>query len=78
MIHKTDINYEGGFNALAEDLGNLTYDSLGIFLEKLAAKIDKDGDADAERNRPQLSQELKSAARHIANAWKICEPYMTI
>ncbi len=76
MIHKKEIEYPGGYTQLAEDLGNLTYDSLAAFLDKLADKIDKDADADAKRQRPQLSKQLRFAAKHIGNAWKISEPYM--
>jgi hypothetical protein len=77
MNHKTEINYPGGFDNLAEDLGNLTYNSLGIFLEKLASKLKKDSEADADRERHKLSKQLTYAEKHIKNAWKICEPFMT-
>jgi hypothetical protein len=78
MNHKTEIDYPGGFDALAENLGNLTYDSLGVFLEKLAAKLEKDAAADAGRERKKLSKQLRFAAKYIRNAWKICEPYMDL
>jgi hypothetical protein len=77
MQHANQVPYEGGPAKLAEDLGNLRYDALAAFLVLLAAKIDLDGDADLGRNRHQLATELKAAADHITQAWKICKPFMS-
>ncbi len=75
--------YEDGFENIAIELGDLTYDSLAIFLDLLSQKLDKDSQADGERNRKKLSYELleaskkiKEASVNIETAWKICEPYM--
>lgn len=76
MIHKSEIDYDGGFDKLAEDLGNLRYDSLAEFLNKLSDKLAKDSGADADRKRPQLAKQLLYASRYIGNAWKLCEPHM--
>lgn len=77
MKHDSKINYQGGLNQLAEDLGNLRYDALGEFLELLALKIEKDAGADEGRERYQLAKQLTYSAKHIKNAWEICEPFMT-
>lgn len=76
MKHDAKIDYNGGFNQLAEDLGNLRYDTLGEFLELLSKKIEKDAGADEGRERYQLAKQLNYSAKHIKNAWKICGPYM--
>lgn len=76
MKHDTKIDYPGGFDKLTTDLGNLSYDALGEFLEKLAQKITKDAQADETRERYQLANQLTYSTKHIKNAWKICEPFM--
>lgn len=76
-MHLNEIDYPGGFDKLTTDLGNLRYDALGDFLQKLSEKVKKDAKADESRERHQLSTQLKYAAKHIKNAWKICEPFMT-
>lgn len=77
MKHNDKVNYAGGFDQLATDLGNLRYDALGEFLQKLSDKIAKDAKADEGRERYQLAHQLAYSAKHIKNAWKICEPFMT-
>jgi len=77
MIHNTEINYLGGFDKLAEDLGNLRYDALAEFLNKLSKKLNKDSEADSNRERNQLAKQLTYAGKHIGNAWEICKPFMT-
>jgi hypothetical protein len=74
--HLTFINYERGLDGLAEDLGNLRYDTLAEFLHKLSEKVEKDGLADEKRERHQLAKQLAFAAKHIGNAWTICKKYM--
>ena len=68
---------------IAQRMGDLYYDSLADFLNELSQKIKNDADADNQRNRLKLSQELYSsadllanAAVHIQKAWGICEPFM--
>ena len=75
--HETKIDYPGGVDKLAIDLGNLSYNALGGFLEKLSQKIKKDAEADEGRKRHYLAKQLTYSAKHIKNAWKICEPFMT-
>lgn len=66
-----------GMDKLVEDLGNLRYDSLAEFLNKLSKKLESDGHADEARGRMQLSKQLAYAAKSIGNAWKICKPYFS-
>lgn len=83
MKHKDTVDYPGGMTQLAEDIGNLKYDSLQLFLILLSQKIENDGNKDLERGRLKLSENLIEASRalaassaNIGKAWKICEPYM--
>lgn len=76
-MHLEQIDYPGGFDKLATDLGNLRYDALASFLQKLSEKIGKDSMADEGRERHHLAKQLAYSAKHIKNAWKICEPFMT-
>ncbi|WP_281615766.1 hypothetical protein [Flammeovirga sp. SubArs3] len=84
MKHETELkSYKGTLEQLSQELGDLTYDSLALFLDALSKKINMDGDADFQRNRVQLSKylhqaskDLENASKEIDKAWKICEPYM--
>ena len=76
-------SYPGSHKELAENLGDLYYDSLADFLQQLSEKMKQDGDADNRRGRPELaaellacSQHLQEAAKHIDTAWAICRPYI--
>ncbi len=78
MEHKTEYPAD-----LAEELGNLRYDTLTRFLTELAEKIKKDSEADAGRKRYKLAQaldqaswSLHAAATEIAEAWMISKPFM--
>ncbi|MBV5328714.1 MAG: hypothetical protein JZU65_13975 [Chlorobium sp.] len=75
------VNFEK--DELAERIGNLYYDSLAELLQALSAKLQKDSEADRKRGRVKLAGELAAsakqvaaAARHIENAWDICEPFV--
>ncbi len=84
MKHKSWIkNYERNFEKLAEEIGDLRYDTLSEFLEWLGKKIEKDGQKDKNRGRMKLANNLQKAAialiassENIKEAWRICEPYM--
>jgi len=84
MIHNTVIeNYTGSTEKLVEEIGNLRYDALAEFLERLSEKIKSDGKKDEVRKRHQLaaalfkcSQKLDESKMAIDVAWKISEPYM--
>jgi len=75
-MHDTKINYDGGLEKLASDIGDLRYDTLSEFLYLLAAKLSKDGHKDKAAGRDKISMEIHYAAASIQNAWKIAKPYM--
>lgn len=81
--HPIKISYDGSFEKLAEEIGNLRYDILAEFLNMLSKKIYKDGEKDAERGRGKLSASLFSASESIdeakvgiERALKISMPFM--
>ncbi|MEM7344288.1 MAG: hypothetical protein AAF485_08585 [Chloroflexota bacterium] len=84
MIHLTDVEkFDGTLQALAEDLGDLRYDTLTQFLNLLAEKLAHDAKKDQARQRDQLatalhscSEKIEAAAADMDQAWKICKPYM--
>lgn len=83
--HKTTVPYEGGLQKLAEDISDLRYDSLYLFLAELSQKIIKDSEADCKRKRLQLAlsllsagNKLSEAANYINESWKISKPYMRV
>lgn len=84
MKHTLNVKeFNGSNNELAENVGDLYYDSLAEFLESLATKIKNDGDADFNRGRKKLAHELYNCAEHlskasdhISEAWGICSPYV--
>ncbi|MGD1905188.1 MAG: hypothetical protein ACFB0C_04245 [Leptolyngbyaceae cyanobacterium] len=84
MKHPVTVSGFGGTSAeLAEQIGNLQYDTLAELLDLLAQKVAKDADKDQGRGRVKLAQELSNcsnhlavAAHHISKAWQICEPYV--
>jgi len=80
---RTVDGYNGSLEKLAEAIGNMTYDTTSVFIEKLADDLIRQGDADLARGRKKLASELYSAAQELYEArdamdkaWKICEPYM--
>jgi len=84
MEHKSWIkNYESDFERLAEEIGDLRYDSIADFLLLLSQKIEKDGGKDRARGRVKLANALDETAKHlkegsesVMDAWRICESYM--
>lgn len=84
MKHKAWLNhYEHNFEQLAEDIGNLRYDTLAEFLTLLSDKIRRDRIKDHEAGRVLLASSLQQAstalatsAAHIRMAWKFCEPHL--
>ena len=68
---------------LAEEIGDLYYDSLADFLKELSKKLEKDSIADMNRGRDKLANNLNQASKKILDAskeineaWDICEPFM--
>ncbi len=84
MVHREDVGrYPGTLDQLAVEVGDLRYDALAAFLHALAAKLDRDGRADAGRGRHKLAAALQAASVSIASAttdvelaWSICAPRM--
>jgi hypothetical protein len=82
--HTTQVkNFNGTHTELAENIGDLFYDSLSGLLKELSAKISSDGQKDHNRGRTKLAKELftcaehlNSASKHISKAWDICTPYV--
>lgn len=71
MIHKTEIEkYKGTPNDLVEEIGNLRYDALTNFLDKLAQKIEEDGQKDANRGRLKLATNLQNCANKLKESVK--------
>lgn len=75
--------YSGSHQQLAEEMGDLYYDSLADLLCKLGEKLERDAASDCQRGRMKLSKELAAAADHlygaserIAAAWRICKPHV--
>jgi hypothetical protein len=75
--------YTGSLEELAEDIGNLHYESLRDFLLALSIKVYEDSKKDEKAGRTKLahhlyetSSALVSATRKSEMAWKISEPYM--
>jgi len=82
-IHKDYVDYEGPLEQLVEEIGDLRYDTLEEFLEKLSVKLREDALADYNRGRVQLAYRLNTAHYFIAfakeqikEAWRISKPYM--
>lgn len=84
MKHSSVVpDFDGSHEQLAEQVGDLFYDSLAELLGLMADKIRRDAEADRLRDRTKLAQELTTCAEHlsaasksISQAWEICEPFM--
>ena len=75
--------YNGSLEELADAIGYMRYEQTSIFIEKLAANIKKQSDADKVKGRTKLSNKLLScstklyeAKKEIDDAWNICIPFM--
>jgi hypothetical protein len=84
MLPKHPKKIEGiEFDALAKQLGNLSYDALATFLFHLSDELYLQYRADMAKNRDKLANTLLEAVKNIEAArynieaaWKICDPYM--
>jgi len=81
--HKKDVLGQTDMKHLADDIGNLHYESLANFLFHLEQKLKKDAALDLLGGRKKLSLSLSSASRkismawlHIKQAWEISKPFM--
>ncbi len=82
MKHKSKIK---GFThkELAENIGDLYYDSLTDLLNEISDKILKDSKVDLHKGRLKLAHELseasdniKKSSKNIKKAWRICKPFI--
>lgn len=81
--HRKDIHGETDMKHLAEEIGNLHYETLAILLNNLSGKIQRDASKDMKAGREKLARKLWKAKDQIQDAffsiyeaWKICEPFM--
>jgi hypothetical protein len=80
MKHKTYLEpNDGDLTQLAENLGDLRYDTLSEFLGLLSDKINRDAVKDKERGRQRLASslfscqaQLKESGKHIEMKTPIC------
>ena len=80
-MHKKQQEKE--LRVMAEEIGDLHYESLYQFLGFLGEKLNKDANKDHDGGRTQLAAKLFEAAElshqagdWIHEAWDICKPYM--
>ena len=80
-------NYVEGFSGSLEELahavGNMTYDQIALFIEKLAESLKRQADSDFARGRVKLASNMYQAVEYLLKAkervdaaWDICFPYM--
>ncbi len=83
-MHKTTVlRYTGTLYELAEELGDLRYDTLATFLQTLSRKMERGRNAENEHGRSKLAEALRTCAVHLADAadesataWRIAAPFM--
>jgi len=82
MKHKDYIENKD-LGKLADELGDLKYDTLSDFLYYLSLKLENDFKKDKDKNRIKLSERLLNssnylleASKEISLAYDICKPYM--
>lgn len=81
--HKKDLYGETDMKKVAEDIGDLHYETLNQLLSELSVKICQDSERDADSGKIALSNflwdahtEIYCAAYKIKKAWQISEPFM--
>lgn len=81
--HKKDVAGITDMKLLAEMIGDLHYETLYIFLERLSEKFNSDSFNDYKGGRVELSDTLQVAQRKIheaswmiRKAWRISKPFM--
>lgn len=81
--HRKDLFGQTDMKHVAEDIGNLHYESFSHLLTHLHDKLKRDAALDLLAGRKKISMELSLAANkinlawlHIREAWKISEPFM--
>ncbi len=80
---KEVVGFSGTLDDLVRAIGNMSYDQLALFFEKMSVDLKEQAMADIKRKRCLLASELLSASfslteasRRTEAAWKICEPFM--
>jgi hypothetical protein len=69
MKHETEVKkYNGSTHELAEDIGNLRYDSLAQLLFKLSVKLEQDGITNIYNKKKELSAQLLFASSCLEDA----------
>lgn len=83
MKHPKNVGEYTDMEELAEDIGNLHYETLYELLGKLAHKLGDDCLSDQRAGRQKLANELceasdniAEAATNIGTAWNISKPHM--
>jgi hypothetical protein len=84
--HKINVEkYSGNLEELANDIGDLRYDSLKEFFSLLSKKIKSDAKKDKDGGRVQLSnwltnlsESLKQAEKDTGVAWHISKKHMKL
>lgn len=81
--HRKDLFGQTDMRHVAEDIGNLHYNSLMNLLRYLSEKLQRDAWLDFKAGRKNLGSSLANASRSIEeahrcikSAWKISEPFM--
>jgi len=80
---RTIEGYSGSLEKLAQNVGNMAYDCVSLFIEELARDIRRQAYKDHKKNRKQLvaklyatAEELDFAKSSLHLAWEICKPYV--
>jgi len=83
MKHPKNVGEYTDMNKLAEDIGNLHYDTMYELLRNLAKKLGHDCLNDQSAGRQKLANELSEASNaitdaacYIGTAWEISKPFM--
>jgi hypothetical protein len=77
--------YDGTLEALAKDVGAMSYDAVADFMGYLAKDLERQKEIDESMERNQLVEVEKKVLNHLYKAkekmnivWKICKPYSII
>lgn len=81
--HRKDLMGQTDMQHIAQDIGNLHYETLGYMLNYLSKKLKEDSRKDWQAGRIQIANRLKLASQHIKDAriqiqeaWQISKPFM--
>ena len=81
--HPRNVGEYTDMKKLAEDIGNLHYETLVDLMIHMADKLEDDANSDKDKGRRKLSHHLNEASLNIVNAssdideaWRISKPFM--